>query len=90
MSPLVLRAGNNADGYSRTPSEDKLFNTEAIIPPRPTISNLQWISGTQFVSPADMDVLSKLPRVTFIPCYFRAGPLTSAQSVDLIDPRRSE
>lgn len=43
----------------RKPSEDKLFNVEAAIPPRPTISNLQWIAGTQYVSPADMDLLSK-------------------------------
>lgn len=38
-------------------SQDKLFNPQAIIPPRPTISNLQWISGTQYVSPTDLDLL---------------------------------
>ncbi|KAF7883079.1 hypothetical protein EAF00_011568 [Botryotinia globosa] len=38
-------------------SQDKLFNPEALIPPRPTISNLQWISGTQYVSPTDLDLL---------------------------------
>lgn len=38
-------------------SNDKLFNPEAKIPPRPTISNLQWIAGTQYVSPTDLDVL---------------------------------
>ncbi|SLM36526.1 WD40/YVTN repeat-like-containing domain [Lasallia pustulata] len=38
-------------------SLDKLFNVEALIPPRPTISNIQWISGTQYVSPSDMDIL---------------------------------
>ncbi|OAL73927.1 hypothetical protein A7D00_1955 [Trichophyton violaceum] len=38
-------------------SADRLFNPEAIAPPRPTISNLQWISGTQFVSTADVDLL---------------------------------
>ena len=36
---------------------DKLFNPELIPPPRPTISNLQWISGTQYVSPSDLDLL---------------------------------
>ncbi|KAK6592436.1 snare-dependent exocytosis protein [Botrytis cinerea] len=36
---------------------NKLFNPEALIPPRPTISNLQWISGTQHVSPTDLDLL---------------------------------
>ena len=43
----------------RPRSLDKLFNVEALIPPRPTISNIQWISGTQYVSPSDMDILSK-------------------------------
>lgn len=38
-------------------SEDRLFNVEASVPPRPTISNLQWISGTQYISPADLDLL---------------------------------
>jgi hypothetical protein len=38
-------------------SKDLLFNPEAVIPPRPTISNLQWVSGTQYVTPADMDIL---------------------------------
>ncbi|KAH0558384.1 hypothetical protein GP486_004956 [Trichoglossum hirsutum] len=38
-------------------SQDKLFNPDALIPPRPTISNLQWMAGTQYVSPADMDIL---------------------------------
>ena len=36
---------------------DKLFNTEALIPPRPTISNVQWLTGTQHVTPADLDLL---------------------------------
>lgn len=44
-------------GQDLTRSLDKVFNPEAIIPPRPTISNLQWISGTTYVSPADMDTL---------------------------------
>ncbi|KAL1303233.1 hypothetical protein AAFC00_006648 [Neodothiora populina] len=38
-------------------SEDKIFNPEAVLPPRPTISNLQWISGSQYITPSDMDVL---------------------------------
>ncbi|KAI9772773.1 MAG: hypothetical protein M1839_002318 [Geoglossum umbratile] len=38
-------------------SQDRLFNPEALTPPRPTISNLQWMAGTQYVSPIDMDVL---------------------------------
>ena len=36
---------------------DKLLNPEAKIPPRPSISNLQWIAGTQYITPSDMDVL---------------------------------
>ncbi|KAF1811358.1 hypothetical protein P152DRAFT_489794 [Eremomyces bilateralis CBS 781.70] len=36
---------------------DVIFDPEALIPPRPTISNLQWISGTQHVTPSDIDIL---------------------------------
>lgn len=39
------------------PSNDKLWDPLKIAPPRPTISNLQWIAGTQYITPADMDVL---------------------------------
>ncbi|PKS13028.1 hypothetical protein jhhlp_000369 [Lomentospora prolificans] len=38
-------------------SADLLINPELLTPPRPTISNLQWISGTQYVSPTDLDLL---------------------------------
>ncbi|KAL4885129.1 lethal giant larvae like, C-terminal-domain-containing protein [Aspergillus karnatakaensis] len=44
-------------GIQQRPSEDQLFNPEAVIPPRPTITNIQWISGTQYISTADMDLL---------------------------------
>jgi syntaxin-binding protein 5 len=44
-------------GQGLPKSQDKLFNPQAVIPPRPTISNLQWISGTQYVSPTDLDLL---------------------------------
>ncbi|BDD57006.1 hypothetical protein MPDQ_007738 [Monascus purpureus] len=44
-------------GIELPSSEDKLFNEQAVAPPRPTISNVEWISGTQYVSPADMDIL---------------------------------
>jgi syntaxin-binding protein 5 len=43
-------------------AKDVLLNPELLIPPRPTISNIQWISGTQYVTPADMDLLSKSSR----------------------------
>jgi len=45
-----------SSGQSATP-KDLLINPEIVIPPRPTISNLQWISGTQYVSPTDLDIL---------------------------------
>ncbi|KAL5120360.1 Lethal(2) giant larvae sro7 [Pleosporales sp. CAS-2024a] len=38
-------------------TKDMLMNPELLIPPRPTISNIQWISGTQHVTAADMDLL---------------------------------
>ncbi|KAK3689620.1 lethal giant larvae like, C-terminal-domain-containing protein [Podospora appendiculata] len=38
-------------------SLDTIVNPELLSPPRPTISNLQWISGTQYVSPTDLDLL---------------------------------
>ena len=44
-------------GHGLPKSNDKIFNPEAMIPPRPTISNLQWIAGTQYVSPTDLDLL---------------------------------
>ncbi|KAK4150110.1 lethal giant larvae like, C-terminal-domain-containing protein [Chaetomidium leptoderma] len=44
-------------GKALQPSEDTLINPDMVLPPRPTISNLQWISGTQYVSPTDLDLL---------------------------------
>ncbi|KAL4873507.1 hypothetical protein BDV12DRAFT_160164 [Aspergillus spectabilis] len=44
-------------GIEQRPSEDQLYNPEAVVPPRPTITNIQWISGTQYISTADMDIL---------------------------------
>ncbi|KAI9794669.1 MAG: hypothetical protein M1835_006483 [Candelina submexicana] len=44
-------------GQQLVKSQDKLFNPDAILPPRPTISNLQWLSGTQFISPTDLEIL---------------------------------
>ncbi|KAF4974481.1 hypothetical protein FZEAL_8619 [Fusarium zealandicum] len=38
-------------------SPDTLINPELECPPRPTISNLQWISGTQYITPMDLDLL---------------------------------
>lgn len=36
---------------------DVLINPNLIMPARPTISNVQWLSGTQYVSPLDLDLL---------------------------------
>ncbi|KAF3930897.1 hypothetical protein ABW19_dt0206125 [Dactylella cylindrospora] len=36
---------------------DTLYNPNAPVPPRPTITGLQWISGTQFISSDDFDLL---------------------------------
>ncbi|CAI7635727.1 unnamed protein product [Penicillium glandicola] len=44
-------------GNGLHPSNDNLYNPEAVVPQRPTITNVQWISGTQYISPADMDIL---------------------------------
>ncbi|KAF2738260.1 hypothetical protein EJ04DRAFT_459658 [Polyplosphaeria fusca] len=44
-------------GLKLDQTRDTLINPDLLIPPRPTISNLQWIAGTQLVSPADMDLL---------------------------------
>ena len=38
-------------------NEDVVFNPEALIPPRPTISNLEWMSGTQYMTPSQISVL---------------------------------
>jgi syntaxin-binding protein 5 len=37
---------------------DALYDPLKTVPPRPTISNLQWIMGTQYISPQDFNVLS--------------------------------
>ncbi|KAI9703965.1 MAG: hypothetical protein M1820_005747 [Bogoriella megaspora] len=44
-------------GRPLPPSEDILLNPQLLIPPRPTISNMQWISGTQYITPLDLDIL---------------------------------
>lgn len=44
-------------GLALPPSTDQLYDPVKLIPPRPTISNLQWIAGTQYITPSDMDLL---------------------------------
>ncbi|TGZ80170.1 hypothetical protein EX30DRAFT_359209 [Ascodesmis nigricans] len=36
---------------------DILYNPNTPPPPRPTISNLQWLAGTQYISTTDLDLL---------------------------------
>ncbi|KAJ5634200.1 hypothetical protein N7528_002042 [Penicillium herquei] len=48
---------DSANILFRTPSQDRLYDPEKVMPARPTITNMQWISGTQYISPADMDIL---------------------------------
>lgn len=38
-------------------SADVMINPQLTAPVRPTISNIQWLSGTQYVSPTDLDLL---------------------------------
>ena len=54
----------------RMRSDDILYNPQAVKLPRPTITNVQWISGTQYVSPADMDILSAYPLFLFLASDF--------------------
>ena len=44
-------------GLALPPSLDRLYDPAKLVPPRPTISNLQWIAGTQYITPSDMDLL---------------------------------
>ncbi|KAI1442326.1 lethal giant larvae like, C-terminal-domain-containing protein [Annulohypoxylon stygium] len=51
----VLQVWGSGEEIENT--ADKLINPDLAVPPRPTISNVQWISGTQYVSPTDLDLL---------------------------------
>ena len=46
-------------GQDMKRSMDKMFNPEIIPPPRPTISNIQWLSSNSYMAPTDLDKLSK-------------------------------
>ncbi|KAG8157798.1 hypothetical protein KVR01_012460 [Diaporthe batatas] len=54
---VVIPVWGTGKGKDHLNNDDKLVNPEAVIPPRPTISNVQWLSGTQYVSPTDLDLL---------------------------------
>jgi hypothetical protein len=51
----LIHAWGTGKGLEQSP--DVLINPKLECPPRPTISNMQWISGTQYVSPVDLDLL---------------------------------
>lgn len=51
----LLQAWGAGDPLSD--SADRLLNPELLIPARPAISGLQWVTGTQYISPADLDLL---------------------------------
>lgn len=59
-APIISDKDVSTNRLYRRQSEDQLYNPQVVMPPRPTITNIQWISGTQYVSPADMDILSSL------------------------------
>ncbi|KAL2752139.1 hypothetical protein ACRALDRAFT_1045302 [Sodiomyces alcalophilus JCM 7366] len=44
-------------GQPLPPSLDVMINPDLVTPVRPTISSIQWLSGTQYVSPTDLDIL---------------------------------
>lgn len=54
---VIIPVWGTGLGRDHLNNDDKLVNPEAVIPPRPTISNVQWLSGTQYVSPTDLDLL---------------------------------
>lgn len=45
-------------GQDTKRSMDKMFNPEIVPPPRPTISNIQWLSSNSYMTPVDLDKLS--------------------------------
>lgn len=54
----LINLNHHANLLHRAVSQDRLYDQDKVPPSRPTITNIQWISGTQYVSPADMDILS--------------------------------
>lgn len=54
---VIIPVWGTGKGKGNLNTDDKLINPEALVPPRPTISGLQWIAGTQYVSPLDLDLL---------------------------------
>ncbi|KAL1884171.1 hypothetical protein VTK73DRAFT_6840 [Phialemonium thermophilum] len=56
-SELAIFTAWGGTGRGLQNSKDTMINPELTVPPRPTISNFQWVSGTQYVSPTDLDLL---------------------------------
>ncbi|PWW71703.1 hypothetical protein C7212DRAFT_287621 [Tuber magnatum] len=53
---LLLHMWGKGDSCADTP-KDTLYNPDTPVPARPAISNFQWISGTQYVTVEDVDLL---------------------------------
>ncbi|KAH8668447.1 lethal giant larvae like, C-terminal-domain-containing protein [Xylariales sp. PMI_506] len=51
----ILSVWGAGQGIENT--ADVLINPGLQIPPRPVISNVQWLSGTQYITPTDLDLL---------------------------------
>ena len=52
----LLNIWGTGERLNRT--RDVLFNPERVIPPRPTISNFQWLAGQQYITPDELHLLS--------------------------------
>ncbi|KAK7207000.1 lethal giant larvae like, C-terminal-domain-containing protein [Myxozyma melibiosi] len=50
LAPKQVAGSGNA-------TKDALYDVMKVQPPRPTISNLQWMSGVRYISPEDFDLL---------------------------------
>lgn len=58
---LLYQWGKGVQPDTATTPSDTLYNPDTPPLPRPTISNLQWLAGTQHVSIADLDLLIGSP-----------------------------
>jgi hypothetical protein len=56
-SELAILPVWGGSGRALENSRDTLINPDLPMPARPTISSLQWVSGVQYVSPTDLDLL---------------------------------
>ncbi|KAK3677333.1 Lethal(2) giant larvae sro7 [Recurvomyces mirabilis] len=57
----LLNVWGVGDDHAARLNGDKLFNPSALIPPRPTISTVAWVTGTQYITPSDLTLLISGP-----------------------------